>query len=199
MVRGVRVFQPVEATHLRLIPYGPQHVLSLRNSVDDFERTTGLRIVPSLRAYMVSDEVSPEWVERVRSAPPEVNPWVHGFGVLHKEEDVVIGAAGFVGPPDAAGVVEIAYGIAPEYQGRGYATEAARALIKFAFADARVQKVIAHTFAATNASTAVLSKCGFHYMGPVEHHADGLVWRWERDRVSRVSDAQSSRADKSSR
>jgi ribosomal-protein-alanine N-acetyltransferase len=181
------VFQPLETRNLRLIPYSPENVLSLRESVEAFERTSGLRVVPSLRAFMVSDDVSAQWLERVRSSPPEMNPWLHGFGVQHVADDCIIGGAGFVGPPDAAGVVEIAYGIVPEYQGRGYATEAARALVDFAFADERVRKLCAHTFAATNASTRVLAKCGFHYIGPVEHHEDGLVWRWERERVSRVT------------
>ena len=42
---------------------------------------------------------------------------------------------GFPGPPNSDGVAEIAYGIAPVYQGKGYATEVANALIDFASRD----------------------------------------------------------------
>lgn len=175
-------FREQETPHLRLVPYAPAHVLALRDGETAFERVAGLRVMPSVRTLMSGADVSPAWLDRVRSAPPDVDPWLHGFGVVHRDDGIVIGGAGFTGLPDADGVAEIAYGIAPEYQGRGYATEAARALVEFALADARVRRLRAHTLAATNASTRVLSKCGFAYVGPIEHPEDGLVWRWERDR-----------------
>jgi RimJ/RimL family protein N-acetyltransferase len=82
-------------------------------------------------------------------------------------------------PPDADGVVEIAYGVAPEYQGRGYATEAATALVEFALSDPRVQTVRAHTLPEPNASTRVLTRNGFRHLGEVMDPEDGRVWRWE--------------------
>jgi ribosomal-protein-alanine N-acetyltransferase len=176
-------YAELDTPHLRLVPYTPAHVLALRESEAAFERVSGIRVLASLGAMMRGNEVSPQWLERVRSAPPDVDPWLQGYGVLHRDDNVVIGAAGFTGLPDADGVAEIAYGIAPEYQGRGYATEAARALVDFAFTDPRVRRTRAHTLAATNASTRVLAKCGFHFVGPIEHPEDGLVWRWELDRI----------------
>jgi len=88
------------------------------------------------------------------------------------------------GPPDSAGVVEIAYGIDEEYRGRGYATEAARALTDFAFADAKVRIVCAHTLPEKNASARVLTKCGFTLLGEMIDPEDGLVWRWEQRRLT---------------
>lgn len=84
----------------------------------------------------------------------------------------------FKGPPDADGMVEIAYGIVPAYQGQGYATEAAAALVAFAFESGRVRLVRAHTLAANHASNHVLTKCGFASIGEVMDPEDGLVWRW---------------------
>ena len=77
-------------------------------------------------------------------------------------------------------VVEIAYGISPSYQRRGFATEAAQALVDFAFATGRVGMVKAHTAPLPNASTHVLQKCGFSFIGAVDDPEDGIVWRWER-------------------
>ena len=54
---------------------------------------------------------------------------------MHGETGRTVGKCGFKGPP-ADGVVEIAYGIDPEYQGKGYATEAAEALTNVAFSKA---------------------------------------------------------------
>ena len=92
----------------------------------------------------------------------------------------MIGSAGFKGPPDSTGTVEIAYAIVPSFEGRGYAPEAATALVGFASASGQVRTVRAHTLPASNASTRVLLKCGFHHIDTVVDPEDGTVWRWER-------------------
>jgi RimJ/RimL family protein N-acetyltransferase len=121
-------------------------------------------------------EVSPEWIARMRDASP--SPWTHGFTVMTRAPNVAIGSCGFKGPPDADGVTEIAYGIAPAHQGRGYAKEAAAALIDFALgAGARV--IRAHTRPENGASARVLESCGLTYVGEVIDPEDGLVRRWE--------------------
>jgi RimJ/RimL family protein N-acetyltransferase len=170
---------PIETAHLRLFPYAPEHLLALIDGVPQFEELTGLVVAEGLHDFMVSDDVSPAWLAKLRasSAP---DPWLHGFGVVHRESGLVIGSAAFKGPPDDAGIVEIAYGIVPAFQGRGHATEAAAALVDFAFGSGRVRRVIAHTAPTANASTHVLRKCGFDHTGPVIDPEDGLVWRWER-------------------
>src|SRR5712691_8234207 len=94
--------------------------------------------------------------------------------------DAIIGSCGFKGPPGADGTVEIAYGVAPDHQGKGYATEAAEALVSYAFSSGLVRIVRAHTFSEANASTRVLTKCGFRRIGEVVDCDDGLVWRWEK-------------------
>lgn len=90
---------------------------------------------------------------------------------------------GYRDPPDSEGAVEIAYGLEPEYRGRGYATEAAMALIDFAFSNGQAELVRAHTRAEHDASTRVLSRCGFQCVGEVVDPEDGLVWRWEKRRA----------------
>ena len=106
--------------------------------------------------------------------------WEHGFAVVHREDRSVIGAGGYKGPPDEAGTVEIAYGIVPAYQGQGYATEAASALVAFAVERVDVRMIRAHTMPDGNASMRVLVKSGFQLVGDVVDEEDGLVCRWER-------------------
>jgi len=95
----------------------------------------------------------------------------------------VIGGAGFKDPPDAEGMVEIAYGVVPAHQNNGYATEAAEALVSYAVKSGRVRTIRAHTLPQPNASTRVLTKCGFRRVGEVTDPEDGLVWRWEKSKV----------------
>jgi RimJ/RimL family protein N-acetyltransferase len=124
-------------------------------------------------------EVSPDWLARIAAATSP-DPWLHGFALSDRATGVLVGTASFKGPPDAEGVVEIAYAIAPEHRGNGYATEAAAALAAFAFAATGVRVVRAHTAPEPNASARVLTKCGFQRIGEVIDPEDGLVWRWER-------------------
>ena len=169
----------IETARLRLLPYAPEHLLALLEGVPQFEERIGLRAADGLRDFIVSDDVSPAWLTRLR-ASREADPWLHGFAVVHRDSHAVIGSASFTGPPDGEGAVEIAYGIAPGYQGRGYATEAAAALTDFAFGSGRVRLVRAHTLPTFNASTRVLAKCGFEHIGEVMDPEDGPLWRWER-------------------
>jgi RimJ/RimL family protein N-acetyltransferase len=138
------------------------------------------QVLASLDAMSSSDraEVSPEWLARVH-ASSSPDPWLHGFAVIHRESGAVIGSCGYKAPPGPEAFVEIAYGIDPAYQGRGYATEAARALVAFAFGSGRVSLVRAHTKPSESASTRVLTKCRFERVGEVVDPEDGLVWRWE--------------------
>jgi RimJ/RimL family protein N-acetyltransferase len=139
----------------------------------------GVPAADGLRGFFVSDDVSPNWLAALRnSSVPD--PWRHGFFVVHRDGGSVIGTAGFKGPPDATGTVEVAYGIVHSFEGQGYATEAAAALVDFAFASGQVRTVRAHTLPEANASTRVLLKCGFRHVGTVVDPDDGPVWRWER-------------------
>jgi RimJ/RimL family protein N-acetyltransferase len=126
-------------------------------------------------------ELSADWLARLH-ASTESDPWSHGFSIVERDSNTMIGKAGYKAPPDADGMVEIAYGIAPEHQGVGYATEAAAAMTSYAFGTGNVQLVRAHTRPRVNASTRVLEKCGFHRVDDVIDPEDGLVWRYEQSR-----------------
>ena len=61
-----------------------------------------------------------------------------------------------------------------------YATEAAKAMVKYAFASGEVRMVRAHTLPDSAASQRVLAKSGFRHVGEVVDPDDGLVWRFEK-------------------
>ena len=169
----------LETARLRLAPWSPEHLLAMIDGAERFESDAGVRLADGLREMFVSGEVSPAWITQLRSAAGP-DPWTLGFAVILRTDDRVIGSAAFKGVPDDDGVVEIAYGIAPAYEGQGYATEAARALVEFALERVDVTSIRAHTKPVNGASGRVLAKSGFHQVGEVEDPEDGLVWRWER-------------------
>jgi [ribosomal protein S5]-alanine N-acetyltransferase len=126
-------------------------------------------------------ELSADWLAQVQAAT-QSDPWVHGFAAMHRESGQVVGQGMFKGPP-GDGVVEIAYAIQPDQQGRGYATEIARALVSYAFCFDAVQTVRAHTLPQPNASNRLLTNCGFTHLGAVFDPEDGWVWRFEKHRA----------------
>lgn len=86
-----------------------------------------------------------------------------GWGVwfvVHSDSKLVIGDVGFKGKPTEQKVVEIGYGIHPDYQNNGFATEAIKGLKEWAFASNQVKKIVAECFADNIASINVLEKIG---------------------------------------
>ena len=165
------------------MPADPRQLVVLYERPEQSVTIAGYALSEELRTFYANarPQVSPRWLAGLRSASGGgPDPWHHGFFLVERARGEVIGTAGFKGPPDAAGMVEIAYGVVPSVEGRGYATEAAGALVRFAAADERVRLIRAHTLPALNASTRVLRKCGFVHIGEVIDHEDGPVWRWER-------------------
>jgi hypothetical protein len=126
--------------------------------------STRLELVPATPGQLLAKwqapdgtfppEVSPAWTEQLRAARAP-DPWVLGY---------------------------LAYGVDEPFRGQGYATEIAAALVAFAFADARVRRVCAHTLQGATASASILAKCGFARVPDVVDPEDGLVWRFERGR-----------------
>lgn len=174
-----------ESGNIRLLPHTPEHLLALIEGTGVYESRFGLKVAAGLREFLLGPEVSAEFMARLKSAPT-ADPWKDGFAVVHVAENAVIGLCSFVGPPGNDEMVEIAYGIAPAYQNRGYAGEAARALVASAFASGRVRTIRAHTLPQRNASTRVLEKCGFTLIGEFTHPEDGEVWRWELQKREKV-------------
>jgi ribosomal-protein-alanine N-acetyltransferase len=146
-------------------------------SANRYEQTSGLRLAEGIQEFLSAG--SPEYVAEIQSATA-ADPWRLGFAVVLEETTLVVGMCGFKGPPDADGMAEIAYGIAPAWQGKGLATLAANELIDFARRSRLVVTLRAHTLPEPNASTRVLGKCAFQRTGEINDPADGLVWRWER-------------------
>jgi [ribosomal protein S5]-alanine N-acetyltransferase len=126
-------------------------------------------------------QVSADWLARLDAAIAP-DPFVHGFSLVRKDSGAVIGQCGFRGPPDADGMVEIAYGVSSDQEGNGFATEAARALRDYALTFEQVQTVRAHTLPVKNASQRILAKCGFSHMGEVADPQAGVVARFEYPR-----------------
>jgi RimJ/RimL family protein N-acetyltransferase len=87
------------------------------------------------------------------------------YELIRREDGAVIGAAGFLGPPDETGAVRVGYGLAESARGQGYATEALRALLDWASAQDGLTCVLADTTRTNVASQKVMERAGMHRIG----------------------------------
>lgn len=88
---------------------------------------------------------------------------------------LVVGGAGYHGPPNVEGTVEVGYGIAASAQRNGYATEATRALIEQAI-ELGAKRVVAHTDSDNTASRRVLETLGFALVHAEDEVEDGYYY-----------------------
>ena len=89
----------------------------------------------------------------------------YGWYALRKATPEVprtlVGAGGFMGPPDAAGTAEIGYSIADDWRGQGLGTELVAGLVQHAAITEMVHRLVAHTATSNPASQHVLLRNGF--------------------------------------
>lgn len=97
--------------------------------------------------------------------------------IVHRNDNVLIGDAGFKSLPDDNGSVEIGYGVVPEYRNQGFAEEAVRALIAWAFRDQGVREIVAECRDDNVPSRRVLEKIGMEYTG-TQSSAEGPLLKW---------------------
>ena len=84
----------------------------------------------------------------------------YALWMIVRKDGAHIGNLSFKGAP-VDGEVEIGYGIAEEFRGLGYATEALETILEWAFDQPGVSKIAAETEPDNIASRRVLEKCGF--------------------------------------
>ncbi len=81
-------------------------------------------------------------------------PWVVWLG------DEIVGDAGFKGPPDESGAVELSYYVRPAHRRRGFASEAVAAVVSWSF-DHEARTVRAECHPDNAASIRLLRSLGF--------------------------------------
>lgn len=92
---------------------------------------------------------------------------------------ILVGTAGYKGPPDATGIVEVGYSIVESYRRRGIASAALRQLLDRAFDDPRVSVVKAETPVTFAASRGLLGHCGFALTGTRTDAEEGELALYE--------------------
>ncbi len=119
---------------------------------------------PDVRKYLWDDEIiSKEKAESVLTHSIEFFQQ-NGFGiwaVFHKEQDELIGFCGF--RFNDTSEIEILYGLATPYWGKGLTTEAVKAAIRYAFEEHDFERLIGVANVENIASWRVMEKAGMKH------------------------------------
>ena len=128
-----------------------------------------------LSDYFISDEWRGTWRRRSAQAgrDPASAAWVTGV-IWDEQQQVAVGRAGYHGPPDEAGMVEIGYAVDPAYRRRGYARAALEALLRRAAREPDVRTVRVTIAPGNDASNALAAQYGFTKTGEQWDDEDGL-------------------------
>src|SRR6185437_11495265 len=95
---------------------------------------------------------------------PACAAWVTGV-IWDARQHLAVGRAGYHGPPDASGMVELGYAVVPIYRRRGYARAALRALLRRAADEPLVRTVRVSISPDNLASYRLASQYGFVKVG----------------------------------
>jgi [ribosomal protein S5]-alanine N-acetyltransferase len=120
--------------------------------------------VPSSWPAPLNDESSQQWYFDLLRRDPAAVGWALWYVIRHDLSHDLVGVAGFKGRP-SQGRCEIGYSMLPTCQRHGYATEASRELIRWAFTHAGVDQVIAETLPRLTESIRVMEKGGMRLVG----------------------------------
>jgi len=101
--------------------------------------------------------------------------WYTVWQIISKTDNCAVGGICFKGRPNIDGEVEIGYGTEPDYQNKGYMTEAVKAIIQWAMKQDEVLYIIAETEKSNIASHKVLEKNG---MTVYKETDTSLWWRY---------------------
>jgi ribosomal-protein-alanine N-acetyltransferase len=161
---------------LKLIPFTREHYDAiLKNDTVSLGKLLDVETPESWTEFKDAREAIPALIRFFESLGGDVS-WGSYFIILQQERKL-IGSCGFKGNPDFDNYVEIGYEVHPQFQSRGIGTEAAKALIDFAFTK-DIEGIKAHTLREENNSVHILQKLGFTFQGETELMGEGPLWYW---------------------
>ena len=171
-------FEPITTARLRL----------RRSRPEDAERIAEYRSDPDVHRFQGWDRTDAdgirEEIEQMARRLPGEPGWVQ-LSVEDLESGALVGDVGLSPEAGDPGVVKLGYTIAPEFQRRGFATEAVRALIGYVFGTLGAELIRVYAAGDNVASHRVAERSGLRLVERFRHEEDGEVWFGVRYELTR--------------
>ena len=164
--------------------------LALRRSrPGDAAAIAAYRSDPEVHRYQGWERTDAEGVrEEIEAmaarAPGDPDGWVQ-FSVETRDTGRLVGDVGMSVAEGEPEVMKIGYTMDPTFQGRGYATEAVRALVDYAFETLGADTVRAYASAENLPSIRVAEKAGLALVERFERTYEGETWQGVRYEIAR--------------
>ncbi len=163
--------ETLRTSRLELVPFEPAAISQLI----DGDRAGAEAIVGAVlpQEFPTAGDLAgflPIQLHRMQESPDR-RDWMARLIISKKHE--IIGHCGFHGPPELIGRAEIGYTVFTPYRGQGFAKEAARALVDWAFAQ-EVPELYASVAPDNQPSLGVVRSLGFTLVGTQNDEVDGL-------------------------
>ncbi len=170
-------------------PLVTERLVLRRSRPDDAQRISAYRSDSEVNRYQGWKRTDPKAVRKeiedmAMRAPGQAGGWVQ-LSVEERATGLLVGDVGLNIAEGEPGVIKVGYTIAPELQGRGYATEAVRALVRYAFDTLGADVVRAYADAENVASTRVAEKVGMRLVERFGGRGGGETWVGVRYELSR--------------
>ncbi|GAB4494426.1 MAG: GNAT family N-acetyltransferase [Anaerolineales bacterium] len=173
----------IQTPRLSLFPLTYSQLKSCLSALPSLEAELGFALARDAFDEEVTRAIGIK-LSKMESLPLELHPWQTYWLVVISESDdsgqrggrTGAGLIGFKGYLNTLGEAEVGYGIAPPFQGRGYTTEALRALCTWAFRDPACRAIKAVTVL-NPASNRVLHKVGAQIFDAREGKMDWKIYR----------------------
>jgi RimJ/RimL family protein N-acetyltransferase len=169
--------------------------LVLRRSVPgDAEAISAYRSLPDVRRFQGWERTDPDTlraeIDLMSHRTPGDRGWVQ-LSVLERDGGRLVGDVGMSPADGEPGVMKIGYTVDPAFQGRGYATEAVAALVRYLFDGLGVEIVRMYADADNIASIRVAEKVGMRLEERFHRTSDDESWEGVRYEVARDGAASS--------
>jgi ribosomal-protein-alanine N-acetyltransferase len=161
------VFTPLQTERLTLRVHAPSDILALIPLI-------GAREVAATTLRIPHPYTEPDAQDFMAGTQEELlNGSGLRLGIILRESDTLCGGVGLRIEPDHRRA-ELGYWIGVPHWGKGYATEAAGAMVQYGFETLQLHRIFASHFADNLASARVLRKIGMRHEGSQRGHI--LKW-----------------------
>lgn len=153
----------------------PQDFEPMRSFFSDEEATRFLDMTPEQKTEEAIHALLDDVIGSYDSGEP-----IFAMAIVEKEGGRFVGSCGMAPEDLDPREIQIFYVILPEFQGRGFASEAAAGLVERAFSKLGVDRLFASMAAENVASVKVAEKLGMTFEGLVERELNGVAHQGRR-------------------